>query len=101
MRISDWSSDVCSSDLPERDGRGAAVRLAIELGDQRRRQRAKRRAFHDRAAHAWRQPDAGPDRRAPYRLAQRAGEPGQPQQPPRTEERRVGKELGSTWKYRW
>src|SRR3546814_4689764 len=42
-----------------RSGRGAAVRLAVELGDQRRRQRAKRGAFHDRAALAWRQPDAG------------------------------------------
>src|SRR3546814_2473009 len=63
-----------------RSGRGAAVRLAVELGDQRRRQRAKRGAFHDRAALAWRQPDAGLDRRAPYRLQQRVGEPGQPQQ---------------------
>src|SRR3546814_15463993 len=26
MRISDWSSDVCSSDLPERSGRGMAGR---------------------------------------------------------------------------
>src|SRR3546814_4635041 len=27
MRISDWSSDVCSSDLPENDSRAAAFRL--------------------------------------------------------------------------
>src|SRR3546814_1637830 len=26
MRISDWSSDVCSSDLPDRPGNGAADR---------------------------------------------------------------------------
>src|SRR3546814_5033458 len=28
MRISDWSSDVCSSDLPDRDARPAGIRAA-------------------------------------------------------------------------
>src|SRR3546814_4928618 len=32
MRISDWSSDVCSSDLPEPGRRTAAVGQADELG---------------------------------------------------------------------
>src|SRR3546814_6701015 len=33
MRISDWSSDVCSSDLP--DGSAVACRLAVEVGRAR------------------------------------------------------------------
>src|SRR3546814_20610653 len=34
MRISDWSSDVCSSDLPERDDRQIFLG-AMELGDEK------------------------------------------------------------------
>src|SRR3546814_20362197 len=34
MLISDWSSDVCSSDLPQRDGlRTVAARIAARGGD--------------------------------------------------------------------
>src|SRR3546814_9277070 len=29
MRISDWSSDVCSSDLPRRSGEGKAVEIGL------------------------------------------------------------------------
>src|SRR3546814_10348955 len=29
MRISDWSSDVCSSDLPQRIRRGALLRVSV------------------------------------------------------------------------
>src|SRR3546814_16925887 len=32
MRISDWSSDVCSSDLEARGARGADVMLAYHIG---------------------------------------------------------------------
>src|SRR3546814_14907596 len=66
MRISDWSSDVCSSDLPaergERRGGGAGHRLVREL------------------AHL-------PHERVPVLVG-------------RTEERRVGKECGSTCRSR-
>src|SRR3546814_2330402 len=38
MRISDWSSDVCSSDLPEREGHedeaGEARQLELENADE-------------------------------------------------------------------
>src|SRR3546814_15222265 len=37
MRISDWSSDVCSSDLIER--KGAALAGAIDVGERNRRSR--------------------------------------------------------------
>src|SRR3546814_1038674 len=72
MRISDWSSDVCSSDLAclSAPGRGE--------GDLRRRRRSRGRSFlrrADRAEHA--------DQRG------------------RSEERRVGKECVSTCRSRW
>src|SRR3546814_17703910 len=35
MRISDWSSDVCSSDLLDRHQR-AVLRIAVDIGDLRR-----------------------------------------------------------------
>src|SRR3546814_2481187 len=34
MRISDWSADVCSSDLPRRDGRPADTVEAVASGDE-------------------------------------------------------------------
>src|SRR3546814_7878385 len=36
MRISDWSSDVCSSDLVERDPRAVLQRRDLLLADRRR-----------------------------------------------------------------
>src|SRR3546814_6091462 len=62
MRISDWSSDVCSSDLPHTLGGGYHV--------ERRR-------------------------------AQRAADRQAPEEPRRSEERRVGKECVSTCRSRW
>src|SRR3546814_3343726 len=53
MRISDWSSDVCSSDL-----RGAAVGIAVELrllrlvGGNGQRARAQRILIGGKADHA-------------------------------------------------
>src|SRR3546814_6224243 len=74
MRISDWSSDVCSSDLRRR-GVGAE--------GQRYRQQA------DAAADRARQRRSLPQRYAARRAA------------PRSEERRVGKECVSTCRSRW
>src|SRR3546814_16166167 len=37
MRISDWSSDVCSSDLDDRIQKGVPALLVGQHGDQRRR----------------------------------------------------------------
>src|SRR3546814_8731314 len=77
MRISDWSSDVCSSDLVEQlvvalEGRGVAVAVPVGLeGD-----------LHDLAVVG----PAGGDA---------LGAAG------RSEERRVGKECVSTCRSRW
>src|SRR3546814_14471123 len=80
MRISDWSSDVCSSDLRARyqaSGRDAADEEGH--GRRRARPRARRTGHGDRPAGA-----------AP--LPRRGG---------RSEERRVGKECVSTCRSRW
>src|SRR3546814_7107000 len=71
MRISDWSSDVCSSDLLRRDGRAVA--------DLLRRRRRRWNADSDTLADAHADPDADG----------------------RSEERRVGEECVSTCRSRW
>src|SRR3546814_9826126 len=85
MRISDWSSDVCSSDLVARAGEGYGVRLWP-------RPDAEIRAFADRRGLSGeiRLPERA--ERSPVEiLGPRAG----------TEERRVGKECVSTRRARW
>src|SRR3546814_3874883 len=83
MRISDWSSDVCSSDLLHRAGRARpgtgrpAAEAAADL-------RSLRDAPAEPAAHG------GRDRFPEGRLG---GD--------RSEERRVGKECVSTCRSRW
>src|SRR3546814_3072904 len=79
MRISDWSSDVCSSDLD----RQVAGHFLPDgpLGGDRRRDRPCR---HD-----------GED------LRERREAPGLQHRPARSEERRVGKECVSTCRSRW
>src|SRR3546814_5244978 len=86
MRISDWSSDVCSSDLVPEEGAsrfrlGADEVIDLELG-----------ADVDAAHGVVHQHDLGVG-------AQRAGE--QHLLLVRSEERRVGKECVSTCRYRW
>src|SRR3546814_20229470 len=96
MRISDWSSDVCSSDLgigigrahdtlPQRAGRNRAIGPAAEdeiprpiVGD----------GGHEGVRHQYRQVEHA----QPRRLALRVDE--------RSEERRVGKECVSTCRSR-
>src|SRR3546814_2063416 len=87
MRIIYWSSDVCSSDLDER---GAGVRSVLPGQMDRDRLRA-RRAVRDAAL------DGDPDRR--NARAHRCGHA--PEEPARSEERRVGKECVSTGRSRW
>src|SRR3546814_3212070 len=83
MRISDWSSDVCSSDLAAREIEGAPAE------DQPAHGREVRRGHDLRPASA-----QSPSRHhfhqyRPYRAEQRS------------EERRVGKECVSTCRSRW
>src|SRR3546814_13185657 len=98
MRISDWSSDVCSSDLRRLPGAGdpagsrgagaarrdAAPRAALHLG-----------SYHPRPDRPVQEPprttDPGGDREASGGAHDRS----------RTEERRVGKECVSKCRYRW
>src|SRR3546814_10516626 len=72
MRISDWSSDVCSSDLIDEIAGNGERDVRFEQGDAH---------FAHRGAHV--------------RLGQRATAS------PRSEERRVGKECVSTCRSRW
>src|SRR3546814_4081769 len=82
MRISDWSSDVCSSDL-RRTRRSSAKGALLELAlVQWAMTEASKRGFT---------PTITPDLvRAPYMV-----------RPSRSEERRVGKECVSTCRSRW
>src|SRR3546814_3341362 len=80
MRISDWSSDVCSSDLSERILRG-------DSGD----------SGHRMAAQQGHRLDVGLNPGAAARI--RSGDDEDPRD--RSEERRVGKECVSTCRSRW
>src|SRR3546814_20089909 len=80
MRISDWSSDVCSSDLQHANTSAASVPLALDLAVRDGRRRGDRNRVEDR-------------RRGPDRLNRRCGR--------RSEERRVGKACVSTCRSRW
>src|SRR3546814_13371496 len=96
MRISDLSSDVCSSDLPDLALRHAMQNLVLLVGGQGREiavavgaaamgiDLADRSAIHLRRHHA-----------ALVALVGIAVGPG------RSEERRVGKECVSTCRSRW
>src|SRR3546814_14368253 len=94
MRISDWSSDVCSSDLQPlvREPCLSVGRRADDLFPRHHRAQA-RRAVGGQPAR-----DPGGGRGA----AAAGGKPGANRAPARnrSEERRVGKESGSTCRYR-
>src|SRR3546814_5023588 len=93
MRISDWSSDVCSSDLIDE----------IAFG-----QRTVERGVDALARGSWglrRRKVVGITRHCPAPIASAAsqgkGRCAPRPMPVRSEERRVGKELVSTCRYRW
>src|SRR3546814_21046462 len=91
MRISDWSSDVCSSDLVEVDVRVERAHARRVEFDARFEQ-ARRLARHD---HADVDELLALDPR--YRADHRVVIDGRG----RSEERRVGKECVSTCRFRW
>src|SRR3546814_2183354 len=86
MRISDWSSDVCSSDLADPQVPETANQERIADGQGRPAPRAA--PGHARAPAEY---------RAPAPLTSWPGIP----EPGRSEERRVGKECVSTCRSRW
>src|SRR3546814_12149669 len=110
MRISDWSSDVCSSDL---DASRAVLRgehtIMLRKELPRRKQRERSRAAGSTATPAIElSPAALPLFDALRELRTRLAR--EQRVPPyglfhdthlRSEERRVGTECDSTWRYRW
>src|SRR3546814_14814915 len=109
MRISDWSSDVCSSDL--RHGRRPTPRRS--RGAATIPSRAGKAAWREARATRPKPPrEARPTGRGRRRGRRRENATPAPREdraatatteaaPFRSEERRGGKECGSTWTSRW
>src|SRR3546814_16204136 len=94
MRISDWSSDVCSSDLQPDDLRqGAAQRMPEQGGGQR----GMCGYCPESAGDPERQHAAGEIQAGEQEQRKGCVEPVEV----RSEERRVGKECVSTCRSRW
>src|SRR3546814_14801261 len=97
MRISDWSSDVCSSDLPSACRvHGVKARL-IAVGERAPRWVAEGYAEYEKRLSHWlplELVEIAPGMRGKHRDAARATQD-------RSEERRVGKECVSTGRSRW
>src|SRR3546814_11031052 len=98
MRISDWSSDVCSSDLGRRRGlclRGAGDSAGGGAGGGARLGRHRLAAHRDGSGAADDHSGRGPVLRGHGPQDERAVDGH------RSEERRVGKECVSTCRSRW
>src|SRR3546814_12403020 len=93
MRISDWSSDVCSSDLIAA-GRQQRAAIALGQGDDADRNRQPGQELRRSAGLEVEPAELGAA--AADVADQRTGIASV-----RSEERRVGKECGSTVRYRW
>src|SRR3546814_5568911 len=83
MRISDWSSDVCSSDLVDVDAIGAAQLVSADLAVE-----------IEQVGHGERGAEAAAADVRPVETHVGGREA-------RSEERRAGKECGSTCRSRW
>src|SRR3546814_13491621 len=112
MRISDWSADVCASDLPV-PGRIAAVDEAVpyrirpldqmleileaifDPGDLGQRQRHVDADLQEAVAHRHLDPHVGRKPADPHHVGDMAMDIE------RSDERRVGKECVSTYRSRW
>src|SRR3546814_4910194 len=96
MRISDWSSDVCSSDLREHHGDIALSQHLQPFANTRREQRMveKHPGFIE---NEQRRPPGEPL----FEPVEEVGQHGGNDAGLRSEERRVGKECVSTCRSRW
>src|SRR3546814_10721823 len=94
MRISDWSSDVCSSDLEEDEQRQPQLEDR-ELVERNRKEEGRRDA--DQGADQADRDEPGDHLVGPERADEEVAEIARP----RSEERRVGKECVSTCRSRW
>src|SRR3546814_12871500 len=105
MRISDWSSDVCSSDLhPPRlfmpPARHQEFRRFGNEGPEGHEDQAARQIGEPKRAPA--EDGFEPDREQAGRgIAADRSEPADKDEAPRSAERRVGKACGSTCRSRW
>src|SRR3546814_18340792 len=99
MRISDWSSDVCSSDLGEVLHVGDHIEMDV-LGAARA---GLRSCWIDRESRDWPHEDIRPDLHFDTlaALADWLDAASPPLSKARSEERRVGKECVSTCRSRW
>src|SRR3546814_15278043 len=98
MRISDWSSDVCSSDLLFAEIRGQLLLHKVLFLRDQAMSRAEHVAFARRFGNLEDHPVVGSDPENPG-LVRIYKSPDHPND--RSEERRVGKECVSTFRSRW
>src|SRR3546814_19212706 len=106
MRISDWSSDVCSSDLHGSAKTTHAVRGELQRSQASVASLAKRFGINEKTAIKWRKRQSGED--MPMGPKERRSTVLSPMEEVaivalrvRSEERRVGKECVSKCRFRW
>src|SRR3546814_17785819 len=97
MRISDWSSDVCSSDLGLQTRRRPHWDTFSRSQGDRKRVSRQTYSCRPEVPHEVRPRSAGPPRASCPPLSL----PLEPVAGLRSEERRVGKEWVSTCRFRW
>src|SRR3546814_20204261 len=101
MRISDWSSDVCSSDLsPWPADQGEAEREQ-RAGRRAVRQQLEQRIDRHRQMQAGQAPQEAAEGRQDQRVARHAAADLAEDHPDRSEARRVGNECVRTCRSRW
>src|SRR3546814_13272338 len=106
MRISDWSSDVCSSDLPLLGPEGTAVAAGLARGLRSIRTRGAQRGGERMTSFSKHRPFLREHEGRPFDKLRASGFEEEEANPPRphkvrSEERRVGKECVSTCRSRW
>src|SRR3546814_14149145 len=101
MRISDWSSDVCSSDLGrvEAGGLRTVCRVHVSKSEPADLRAAKWKARREAGPSFSAIPPPAYETRAPIALI--SVNSSMPSRPHRSEERRVGEECVSTCRSRW
>src|SRR3546814_15110692 len=101
MRISDWSSDVCSSDLEDPPVQRKGLQMSDGYGKHTSGFGITREQSIDLIVQACLDNDITDTRQIAYVLATAQHESGNFRSPERSEERRVGKEGVSTCRYGW
>src|SRR3546814_19499459 len=100
MRISDWSSDVCSSDLRAREAAEQVRGRLAQIASDAERESALSQDAEETVSRLAAETEQLEALRAGEAEAQSAAESGVAEAQ-RTEERRVGQECVSTCRSRW